>query len=262
MVQTKRVALTLVEVIVCICIVIVLIGLLLPAVRSIRAPANRMKCSNNFKQLMLGLYDYHDFHGSFPSGCISSGSAPADSLSWMVSLLPFIEQDNLYRRFKIDLEYAGNALPAETLIKEYRCPESSDKLNDFRLTSYFAMSGIGIDAASQPAEAPGNGFMGHDRETTVKSIKDGLSNTVALTETQTNFGFWARGGESNLRGFDADDLPLIGPGSPLGGHKGGVNVAFADGSILFVRTTIDPKIWASLVTIASDEKIPKEWYSK
>ena len=67
-------------------------------------------------------------------------------------------------------------------------PASSDVPTGDGVTHYVAMSGFGRDAAGQPAGALGNGFMGYDRPTSQATIKDGLSNTIALMETRCGLG--------------------------------------------------------------------------
>jgi prepilin-type processing-associated H-X9-DG protein len=117
------------------------------------------------------------------------------------------------------------------------------------------MAGIGPHAAGQPADTTGNGFMGYDRLTALTTIKDGTSNTIALTETRFDLGPWARGGASNVRGFDPADVPLHGDHRPFGGHASGMNAAMADGSVRFIRSSIEPKKLADAITIAGGEPI-------
>ena len=85
---------TLVELLVVIAIIGVLVGLLLPAVQAAREAARRMSCSNNFKQIGLGLHNYHAAYDQFPmqmGGTYAGGTANMNhnfELSWLVGLLP------------------------------------------------------------------------------------------------------------------------------------------------------------------------------
>ncbi|MDY3551244.1 DUF1559 domain-containing protein [Gemmata sp. JC717] len=267
--RSARGGLSLVEVLVAIAIVAILIGLLLPATRRVQGAAARMKCQNNFKQLMLGLHNAHDasssvamlqwakrrIEPSFPPGCFGPGAVPEERLSWMVALLPYLEQESLYRQFDREKGYAANLPAGQASVSTFICPSSQEVATTAGLTNYVAMAGLGSDAASRPAGAAGNGFMGYDRVTSFSMIKDGSSNTIALTETRVGLGPWARGGTSNLRGFESAEFLNHAEGRSRSSVPNGANVGMADGSVRFIGSGTDPKKLSAAITIAGGETI-------
>ena len=261
----------LIELLVVIAIIAVLIALMLPSVRKVRGTAARAQCMNNLKQLALAMHAYADMgqpapypataHPPLPAGrllppgCTGPGANPDERLSWMVALLPYLEQQPLHQQFDLEMGYAGNVRPAHTTIPLFLCASSTQAAPGEAVTHYVAMAGIGRDAASRPAGAAGNGFMGYDRRTSLADITDGAAHTIALMETRTRLGPWARGGAATVRGFDPADVPWHGDNRPFGGHAGGINTAFADGSVRFLRSSIGAEQLAAGITIAGGEPV-------
>ncbi|MHC5541282.1 DUF1559 family PulG-like putative transporter [Singulisphaera rosea] len=167
---------TLIEVLVVIAVITLLIGLLIPAVQMAREAARRAQCSNNLKQLGIGMHNYVTACGSFPPASTGSSFSP------QVMVLPYIEQANFYNALNFDLGSDPGTRPenitaAKASLAVFVCPSDAMTFQAVPLgvTNYAGCYGYGYQRFKD------NGVFS-DLPSSPASVVDGLSHTTMMTE--------------------------------------------------------------------------------
>jgi prepilin-type N-terminal cleavage/methylation domain-containing protein/prepilin-type processing-associated H-X9-DG protein len=268
-----RAAFTLIELLVVVAIIGVLIGLLAPAVQRVRESANRIKCANNLRQIAVACQSYHDANRVFPPGYLATASYPDTSpgWGWGAFILPYIEQDPVWKQ--LDLTRPVQDSPAiQQMVSIYLCPSDLYPTGPFLITdggltpiaqaapsSYAATVGPDADDVDDPT---GQGVFYRNSRTRMTDITDGTSQTAIIGERawcQTN-GIWAgsipggitRAGAMNPWTNATAPAPCLilahnnyiniktdadgGLDDFSSNHLNGANIAFADGSVHFIRS--------------------------
>jgi prepilin-type N-terminal cleavage/methylation domain-containing protein len=296
--HTGRRAFTLIELLVVIAIIAILIGLLLPAVQKVREAAARTQCQNNLHQMGVAVHAYVAANDSkLPPGYTSAaagvnGDGLGPGWGWGAYLLPYVEQDNLFRLIdpKTDILAPVHANVRVTPLKVFRCPADNPAAGDtfqavgeggplgpIAFANYVAVGGT-FEVSGFPDTNTGT-FL---RNSTyrITDISDGTSNTLFVTERQSRrspMTTWVGGvtGAHNPPlnpAFEEEGPPTFiltqtgevdearTPNNKLGhvedassNHSSGVLGLFGDGSVRFVRDSISPFTWVGIGTRSGGE---------
>jgi prepilin-type N-terminal cleavage/methylation domain-containing protein/prepilin-type processing-associated H-X9-DG protein len=284
-----RRAFTLIELLVVIAIVAILIGLLLPAIQVVREAANRAKCQNNLKQVILSAHTCNDTHGKLPRQQAPWGRYTFTSI--FAALLPFLEQQSL-ENLDTTISHGWLTIYGDTP-KVFMCP------SDFTLPSNAkagveSTTGLPWNLSSYVAN---HQVVGYAYARIPSSFPDGTSNTMLFSERMAvcsdvqvgrnpwagvNWGlrdptcYWndpsyaPLSGDSSTRTANGlfklfQIAPTIGSDGTCDSsttntpHAGGMTVALADGSVRTVSGSVSQTTWNSVITPNGGEVVGSDW---
>lgn len=225
----------------------VAVAWILPATQSARKAAMRSQSQNNLKQIGLALHNFHDVNGAFPPAA-TYDKQKKPLLSWRVALLPYIEEAALYNEFKFD--------------EPWDSPHNKALIP--RMPKVFAIPG----AKAEPGKTFYRGFSGKStlfdptskdgKRVGLADIVDGTSNTIGVVEAKEAVIWTKPDGELPFDAkLDPANAKII--FNLLGGHfAGGFNVLFLDGSVRFIKASVNPNVLRALITRDGGEVVSRD----
>ena len=230
----------LIEVSVVVAVVGILLAMLLPSVRVTPEAGHRTVCLNHIKQLSLAMLNYEIANGHLPPAYIADENGKPMH-SWRVLILPYIDEQDLYKRYSFDEPWDGpsNSKLHDEIVDVYRCPNDLDFGNPVNGCSYAVVTG------------KGTAFDG-DQETDCTEVTDGTSNTLLLVELRNPATHWMEPVDLTMtealsRLTDASKKTLC------CNHSGTINVSLMDGSTHAIEFPISRENLKALVTIDGGE---------
>ncbi len=194
---------------------------------------------------------------------------PDQRVSWMRELLPFLGDDRyraVYDGIDPGLSWRDpkNARAGSVLVPHFLHPQGGRYYTRVRgvdwqqaVTHFVGMSGVGPDSPYYDINDPRAGIFGYNRRTRKENVKDGLSNTIVMIQTDPALvGPWIAGGGATIRGTSetgADVGEVGGFSSPPLGGKQGVYIIMADGSVRFLTKGVSPEVFKALSTMAGGD---------
>jgi len=207
-------------------------------IREARDHARRAQTMNNLKQIAFGMHHYASANKHFPAATGHDADG-RPLLSWRVDILPYVEQNDLYKQFHLDEPWDSphNRTLIDRMPAIYRSPAS--RLKEKGRTSYLAMVGNGAALSAREG-------------TTLKQITDGAAGTILAVEVaDQRAAIWTKPDDLE---FDPKQ-----PARGLGGlFPGGFHCLFCDGSAHWIKLPQDPEILRALITRTGGEKINRE----
>lgn len=212
----------------------IMVGLLLPAVQAAREAARRMSASNNLKQIGLAMHNYHSAYKKLPDRVIRDGNGNP-LLSWRVSILPFIEQQELYGQFHLD--------------EPWDSPHNIKLLE--QMPEVYVDPSVVVAPGHTVFQVPqGDGLMFEETgERRFRDVLDGLSNTIMAVESSRDAAVpWTQPADLE---FEMTDLL----GKTGNTHQGGFHVLMGDGAVIFLTNSIELGLFTALLTRNGKEEI-------
>jgi prepilin-type processing-associated H-X9-DG protein len=239
-IQKKNPIITILEVLAALAIIGIIVALLLPVRRAPREAARRNQSMSNLKQIALALKEYAEtYHALPPAYTTDADGKPLHS--WRTLILPFLEEQQLYKSidFTKPWDDPANVAAFKTSVSTYQCPSAFSEPDN--RTIYLAVL------------TPNSCFRATEPRS-LSDITDDVSQTLMVIEVdEAHSAPW-------MSPVDADENVILGQGGPKSrtAHPTGMNAAFVDGSVRFLKDDMPATQRLALISIAGNDKAAAE----